>query len=77
MSKVTVDTALLNKLRDLEGPVELCDQAGHILGQFFPKLDATKHNLKPQISEEEIQRRKNSEDKTYATAEVLARLEKL
>ncbi len=77
MSKLIVDAAILDKLKDLEDPVEVCDEAGQVVGHFFPKLDPKKYKLEPQISKEEIERRRKSNQKTYTTAEVIAYLEKL
>jgi hypothetical protein len=48
------------------------------LGRFIPALDPSQYEpLQPQISDEELQRRRNSNEKRYTTAEVLAYLEKL
>jgi hypothetical protein len=58
MPRLIVDASLSSKLPDLVRPVELCDVSGRILGRFFPRLDPTKHNLEPQISQEELRRRK-------------------
>jgi hypothetical protein len=77
MTQVIVDEALRAKLLDLTRPLELCDSSGRVLGRFLPVLDpALYEGLEPQISEEEIQRRKQNKGKTSSTAEVLARLEK-
>jgi hypothetical protein len=40
-------------------------------------VDPQAHILEPQISKEERERRKHSNEKTYTTVEVLAHLEKL
>jgi hypothetical protein len=77
MPRLIVDARLPDKLSDLVHPVELCDSSGRVLGRFFPQLDPSEYCLEPQISEEELRRRKNSDEKTYTTAEVLAHLEKL
>ena len=78
MTRVIVDDALLARLHKLAQPVELCDKSGHVLGCFVPALDPKLYDgLEPQISPEELQRRKQNKGKTYTTAEVLARLEKL
>ena len=77
MTRLIVDSMLPEKRPSLLQPVELCDVNGRVLGHFFPQLDPSEFNLKPQISNEELQRRKQSNEKTYTTAEVLAHLEKL
>jgi len=74
---LTVDEATRAKLLQAARPVELCDEAGRSLGRFIPRLDpALYEGLEPDISDEEIERRKR-EDRRYTTAEVLAYLEKL
>ena len=77
MTRVVVDEALRNKLHNLSQPLELCDESGRVLARLVPLLDPSRYNLEPQISQEEIRRRKQSKGKSYTTAEVLAQLEKL
>jgi hypothetical protein len=77
MTKLIVDATLPEKLRDLIYPVELCDANGRILGRYFPQLDPAEFDLEPKISQEELRRRAQSDEKTYTTAEVLEYLRKL
>jgi hypothetical protein len=77
MTQLIVDATLPGKLPGLLQPVELCDTSGRVLGLFVPHLDPSEYDLEPQISEEELERRKSSNEKRYTTAEVLAYLEKL
>ena len=77
MTKLIVDATLPEKLPGLIYPVELCDANGRILGRYFPELDPAEFDLEPQISEEELRRRAQSDEKTYTTAEVLEYLRKL
>ena len=77
MTRLILDATLPEKLSGLVYPVELCDASGRLLGRYFPALDPSEYNLDPGISEEEIERRLNANEKTYTTAEVLAYLEKL
>lgn len=78
MTKITLDADLRGKLLDLTQPLELCDESGQVLARVLPTIDpALYEGLVPQISREEIQRRKENKGKTYTTAEVLAHLEKL
>ena len=77
MTQIIVDESLRNKLHNFNQPLELCDDAGHILARLVPVLDPALYNLEPQISHEEFLRRRQSKEKTYSTAEVLAYLEKL
>jgi hypothetical protein len=58
MSRLTVDSTTLSKLRGLSGPVELCDEQGRIVGHFVHytgPLISTAPEL--EISEEELDRR--------------------
>ncbi|HZY86201.1 MAG TPA: hypothetical protein VFE78_15315 [Gemmataceae bacterium] len=77
MTQIVVDEILRGKLQNLTQPVELCDSSGRVLGRVFPLLDPSEYDLEPKISHEELQRRKQSKEKTYTTAEVLAYLERL
>ena len=78
MTKLIVDATLPEKLRDLIYPVELCDVNGRVLGRYFPQLDPAEYDLEPPpLSEEELERRRSSNEKTYTTAEVLEYLRKL
>lgn len=77
MTQLVADASLPEKLAALVQPVELCDSNGRVLGKFFPSLDRSEYNLEPQISEEEAQRRRLSNEKTYTTLEVLQYLERL
>jgi hypothetical protein len=78
MPKLILDANLLAKLDQIYYPVELCDESGRVLGQFIPKFDPARFEpLTPEISDEELRRREQSNEKRYTTAEVLAYLEKL
>ena len=78
MMKITLDEALAKKLHELFQAAELCDPSGKVVGHFEPVFDPEEWEiLGPQISEEELDRRSNSNEKRYTTAEVLEYLEKL
>ncbi len=78
MTRVICDAALREKLHDLTTPLELCDEAGHVLARVEPVLDPELYDCtEPQISKEEWQRRLAHKGRTYSTAEVLAHLESL
>jgi hypothetical protein len=78
MTKIICDAALREKLHDLAKPLELCDEAGHVLARVVPVPETVLHEgSEPQISKEEWDRRLASPGKTYTTAEVLAYLERL
>ncbi len=78
MTQFILTEATLGQLPQLTHPVELCDAGGRVLGRFVPVLDpALYEGLEPQVSREELQRRKQHKGKSYTTAEVLAHLENL
>jgi hypothetical protein len=68
MPKLTIDATLPEKLLALTYPVELIDLQGRVVGRYTPTRG-------PQISEEEIQRRKSQEG-GRTLAEIMADLEK-
>lgn len=77
MTRVVVDESILSRLHNLTRPVELCDATGHVLARIYPSMDLSPYEpLTPQVSEEELDRREQANQKRYTTAEVLARLEK-
>jgi hypothetical protein len=78
MNKIILDPTVLTSLGNLDHFAELCDRSGRTLGYFTPAAD---HDLYaaaeiPPINEGELQRRE-TEERTYTTAEVLDHLEKL
>ena len=76
MTRIVIDAELRKKLLDLKEPLELTDEEGKLLGQFTPAFDPSEWEpLEPQISEEELQRRENSNERRYTTAEVLSFLQ--
>jgi hypothetical protein len=77
MTRIVVDEALRTRFHNFAEPFELCDDSGRVLARVIPQLDPAEYNLEPQISQEEIRRRRQSNERTYSTAEVLARLERL
>jgi hypothetical protein len=77
MTRIIVDDDLQSKLQNFTKPLELCDKAGRVLARVFPVIDPALYEpVEPQISDDELQRRRES-TKWYTTAEVLAYLEKL
>jgi hypothetical protein len=76
MTRITVDAQMLEKLKNLTEPLELCNEAGHVLAKVRPVYDPALYGpLEPQISKEELDRRFKSE-RWYTTAEVLEHLRK-
>jgi hypothetical protein len=76
MTRIVADESLRAKFSNFAGPVEVCDDAGRVIARLFPVLDPSEWEpVEPQISPEELQRRREGPD--YSTAEVLAFLENL
>jgi hypothetical protein len=77
MTRVTVDESLRARLHDLAEPLELCDSSGQVIARLFPVLDLSQYEpWEPPISEEELQRREQSEE-WYTTEQLLAYLKSL
>jgi len=78
MTRILMNETLRTLLHDLTQPLELCDEAGRVVGRVFPTVDLSEYEpWEPSFSEDEIRRQIQSNEKRYTTAEVLARLEKL
>ena len=76
MTRIMLDADFRTRIQNLTHPAEICDDSGQVLGCFVPKANSSL--LEPQISREELlRRREEHKGKTYTTAEVLTRLEKL
>ncbi len=71
MEKLPLDAELHAKLPSLNSRALIVDANGKIMGMFTPVA-----LMRPPMSEEELQRRKNSTEKRLTTAELLASLEK-
>ncbi len=78
MTQIILDTAVSGRLDNITQSVELCDPSGRVLGRFVPRLNMSEWEpVTPAASEEELDRREQTNEKRYTTAEVLAHLEKL
>jgi hypothetical protein len=78
MTRLVLDPELREKLHNLTEPLELCDESGRVLAHVTPAFRLTdSETIEPQISGEEILRRKQNKRQTSTTAEVLAYLETL
>ena len=71
MTTIVVDSLFREKLLASGGVAELRDEAGELIGRFFP-ADQSEEELELALSEAELQERLNG--KTFTTAEVLAHL---
>ena len=81
MTKVTVDAELRKKLLYLTTPLEFCDAGGRVLARYTPSTPWNDSDnwtdLTPEISEEEIKRRLESNERTFSTQEVIEMLKAL
>jgi len=57
MTSVKVDAETLQKLRAVPGAVQVCDEAGHVVGYFRPACGIQRYPEPPALSPEELQRR--------------------
>ena len=77
MTRVVVNETLRSLLHNLSQPLELCDEAGRVLGRVFPTPELSQYEpWEPTFSEDDLRRQEHSNEKRYTTAEVLAQLEK-
>ena len=78
MTQLILDASMRSKLFELKQNLELCDESGQVLARLIPVVDSSSFEPRePQVSDEELRRREQSDEKTYTTAEVLAHLESL
>ena len=78
MTRLTIDTATETRLGEIGEVVELCGASGRVLGRFVPAVDPDVHGpLEPQVSEEELSRREQSNERGFSTHEVAEHLENL
>lgn len=76
MPRVILNESLRSIFMGFTTPLEVCDSNGRIVGRFLPAVDyKALERARPPVSEEELDRR--SQSRSFSTAEVLARLEKL
>lgn len=84
MVRITIDAELSEKLRTADEGTELCDPSGRVVARITPiapSADETNSHgiedpwaLFPELTEEEIERRCNSDEPGLSTAEVKAYL---
>jgi hypothetical protein len=79
MDRIVISASLLALLEKADQPVDLCDEAGRVIGEFVPRFDPAEwEEIGPDdISDEELLARVRSNEPRYTTAEVLERLRKL
>ena len=75
MVKMTNDQDIGSKLRDLKERVQLCDEAGKVLGYFQPVVDKVDYEgVDALVSQAELERR-SREGGGRQLAEILADLQ--
>jgi hypothetical protein len=78
MTHVVVNADLKRMLHDLTVELELRDENGRVLAHVKPVTDLSQYEpLTPDISDEEIERRLNSNERRYSTREVIEHLNNL
>jgi hypothetical protein len=78
MTQIILDANLATKLHELGQVAELCDPSGRVVGKFVPLIDLSIWKpISPDITEEELDRIEQANEKKYTTAEVLAHLRNL
>jgi hypothetical protein len=79
MTRITIDASTLGKFQGLGEYAEVCDQAGRIVGHFYPYVEPPRDpngRIISPISDEEMERR--CEERTGRPLnEILADLQKL
>ena len=78
MTRIIVDEDLRSKLHNLAEPLELCDSSGRVLGRVVPTFDLSEYEpWVPEFSDADLRQQKQSDEKSYTTAELLAHLQSL
>jgi hypothetical protein len=81
MTRVTIDDEMRKKLLNCTKPLELCNEAGLVLARLTPSIPWTDsedwEELTPPVSDEEIQRRIESNEPTFTTQELIDKIKQL
>jgi hypothetical protein len=78
MNPIPLDSALLEKLMASMQTVEICDPSGKVVRHFTPRIDPNDYEvIGPEISDEELLRRANSDEPRIPAAEVRRHLKNL
>lgn len=80
MVRITIDEELTQKLLAAGGIADLCDPSGRVVGHVFaergdPSLDW--REVLPELTDDEIERRLNSNEPGLTTEQVKAKLREL
>ena len=78
MTRLVLDGAMIEKLNDAHGRIELCDDSGRTLGFFYPTwyAEMSEQDRRGPCSDEELERRRK-EPGGKPLSEILKRLEEL
>jgi hypothetical protein len=78
MTRIKIDAELKKKLLYFQSPIELCNEAGQVIARVIPSTPFNDpdnwEELTPPISDEELERRINSDEPTLTTQELLDQL---
>jgi hypothetical protein len=80
MTRVTLDDELRKKLLNCTKPLELCDETGLVLARLTPSTPIDENDweeLTLPASDEEIQRRIDSNEPTFSTDELVEKIKRL
>jgi hypothetical protein len=77
MTWIVIDDVLKEKLKGLKGPLELCDEKGHVLARVALVMDpALWEAIDSEPTPEELEELSKYQGPTYSTDEVRAMLRK-
>lgn len=81
MTRITVDDELRKRLRNFAEDLEICDEQGYVIAKVVRSTPLTDpgnwEQLTPELSEEEWERIKDSDEPGITTAELIAHLKSL
>jgi len=78
MSPIQLDASTAEKLVRANSVIDVCDPEGRIIGSFCPRINPKDWIIEgPELTDEELLRRVQSNERRYTTAEVLRHLESL
>jgi hypothetical protein len=77
MTRILLDSAMRDRLAEVDTCAELCDESGRSLGHFIPAVDPRLYQrIEIPFSEDELAAAELEKD-AYSSAEVLRRLHEL
>lgn len=77
MTRIVIDDVLIEKLKSVKGPIELCDASGAFIGRVVRSPDpALYEGLECPLTPEELAERLRNPGKLYTPEQVTEMLEK-